>query len=74
MTTQPGDSIDDLSTTACWLSAKNRAIAEALIQKADFIYCGREEDFIPYDDTTIKPLHLRELLTYYQRRKVGLLT
>ncbi len=34
----------------CWLSPKDKAIAEALIESAGFIYCGREEDFISYDE------------------------
>ncbi len=34
----------------CWLSPKDKAIGEALIERADFIYCGREQDFIPYDE------------------------
>ena len=34
----------------CWLSGRDTAIAKALIEKAGFIYCGREEDFIPYDE------------------------
>ncbi len=34
----------------CWLSPKDKAIAEALIESAGFIYCGKEEDFISYDE------------------------
>jgi hypothetical protein len=34
----------------CWLSQKDLHIAQALIEKAGFIYCGKDEDFIPYDE------------------------
>jgi hypothetical protein len=34
----------------CWLSKKDLHIAQALIEKAGFIYCGKDEDFIPYDE------------------------
>ena len=34
----------------CWLSKKDLYIAQALIEKAGFIYCGKDEDFIPYDE------------------------
>ena len=34
----------------CWLSGRDAAIAKALIERADFIYCGREDAFIPYDE------------------------
>lgn len=33
----------------CWLSPKDKAIAEALISQAGFIYCGREEGVGIYD-------------------------
>ena len=39
-----------MSNFPCWLSPKDKVIAEALIESAGFIYCGREEDFIPYDE------------------------
>lgn len=39
-----------MSDFPCWLSARDTAIALALIAQADFIYCGREQDFIPYDE------------------------
>ena len=34
----------------CWLKARDAAIASSLISDAGFIYCGREEDFIAYDE------------------------
>jgi hypothetical protein len=34
----------------CWLSPKDLHIAKALVEKAEFIYCGKDEDFIPYDE------------------------
>jgi hypothetical protein len=34
----------------CWLSKKDLHIAQALVEKAGFIYCGKDEDFIPYDE------------------------
>ena len=34
----------------CWLNGQDAAIALALIAQAGFIYCGREQDFIPYDE------------------------
>lgn len=34
----------------CWLSPKDKAIALALIEKADFIYIGPIDDFGTYDD------------------------
>ena len=34
----------------CWLSGRDAEIAQALISQAGFIYCGRVEDFIPYDE------------------------
>jgi hypothetical protein len=34
----------------CWLSKKDLHIAQALIEKAGFIYCGKDEEFIPYDE------------------------
>ena len=34
----------------CWLSQKDLYIAQALVEKAGFIYCGKDEDFIPYDE------------------------
>ena len=34
----------------CWLSQKDLHIAKTLIEKAGFIYCGKDEDFIPYDE------------------------
>jgi hypothetical protein len=34
----------------CWLSKKDLYIAQALVEKAGFIYCGKDEDFIPYDE------------------------
>ena len=46
----------------CWLQPKDRAIALALIEKAEFIYIGRLEDFIFYDEewgTGYKLLALR---------------
>lgn len=32
----------------CWLSNKDQHIAQSL-EKTGFIYCGREEDHVPYD-------------------------
>jgi hypothetical protein len=34
----------------CWFSKKDLYIAKALIEEAGFIYCGKDEDFIPYDE------------------------
>ncbi len=34
----------------CWLSKKDLHIAQPLVEKAGFIYCGKDEDFIPYDE------------------------
>ena len=34
----------------CWLSKKDLYIAQDLVEKAGFIYCGKDEDFIPYDE------------------------
>ena len=34
----------------CWLNARDAAIASSLIEKAGFIYCGKEDDFIAYDE------------------------
>jgi hypothetical protein len=42
----------------CWLSPKDKAIASALIEKASFIYCGTEEDFIRYDEELGTGYHL----------------
>lgn len=39
-----------MSDFPCWLSSCDRSIAIALISQAGFIYCGREEDFIRYDE------------------------
>lgn len=35
---------------SCWLNGQDAAIAKALIFQADFIYCGREDEFIAYDE------------------------
>ncbi len=42
----------------CWLNARDTAIALALISQAGFMYCGREEDFIPYDEDLGTGYHL----------------
>ncbi len=34
----------------CWLSPKDLYIVQALVKEAGFIYCGKNEDFIPYDE------------------------
>jgi hypothetical protein len=34
----------------CWFSPKDLHIAQALVEKAGFIYCGKDEDFILYDE------------------------
>ena len=39
-----------MSEFPSWLSGRDAAIAKALIEKAGFTYCGREEDFIPFDE------------------------
>lgn len=40
----------NLSNLPCWLGKKDLHIAKELVEKAGFIYCGREEDFLPYDE------------------------
>ena len=48
----------DMSDFPCWLSPKDKFVAEALISQAGFIYCGREEDFIRYDEDLGTGYHL----------------
>lgn len=47
-----------VSDFPCWLSGRDRSIAIALISQAGFIYCGREEDFIRYDEELGTGYHL----------------